>query len=238
MKLLILITLLFSRICFAENWLNKTKILNASKEAHSLKSECERVSNETCFDLGNYPSSIFSEIDLFEDDLSRPVYSKKEIDICLSESECDSIHSHKVCASDETAIKNYDLLQVYCTKVISYEQKTIKSIAIDQAKLSAYQTQKAIEEIAKQKENGIQFALKRIECGKRVIGLLVLRNSAKTLTTANVAQINQTYAPIKGLIDTGSLSTAKEQMELIIPDGMLITSEDKTDLLAEINKCL
>lgn len=239
MKYLIFSFLLFSNLAFAENWLNHSKILTASKEAYSLKADCERNSGEKCFDLGNNPSSVFSEIDVEVDDYTKPNYSKSEIESCLSFDDCDSKFAVKSCLDSlENPIKNYDLLQVYCSKFAGYDKKLEKSIGLDSVKVSALNAQKAIEAQAATKEAGIQFALKRIECGKRVIGLLVLRNSTKTLTTANVAQINTVYAPIKGLIDTGSLITAKEQMNLIVPDGTLITQEDKDELVQEITKCL
>lgn len=239
MKYLILTLVLFSNFAFAENWLNHTKILNASKEAFSLKSDCERISGERCFDIGDLPSSVFSEVDEEVDDTSKPIYSKSEMVSCVSEANCDLIFLTKVCTdSTEQLIKNYDLLEVYCSKWVGYEKKLQKTIAQDASKLAAFQAQKAIEEAARQKEASIQVALKRIECGKRVIGLLIVRNSVKVLTTAQVGQINTTYSPIKSLIETGSLVTAKEYMQAITPDGVLITEADKSDLVAEINKCL
>lgn len=240
MKKILLISLAFISITAnAENWLNKSKIIASSKEAYSLKSTCEQISGETCYDLGDYPSSVYSEVDSEVDDYLKPIYSKNEIQSCSTIQICDSIHAAKTCViNGDRSVKNYELMQVYCTRFLAYEKKTIKIIELDQSKLSAYTTQKNIETVARQKEAGIQAALKRIECGKRVIGLLVLRNSVKTLTTSNIAQINSTYAPIKGLIDTGSLNTAKEQMALIVPDGTLITTDDKNDLIAEIEKCL
>lgn len=239
MKYLILITLLFSFTVQAENWLNHSKILAGSKEAHSLKSECERISGEKCFDIGDLSSSVFSEVDEQVDDTSKPIYSKSEMVSCVSEANCDLIFLTKVCTdATESLIKNYNLLEVYCSKWVGYEKKLQKTIAQDGSKLAAFQAQKAIEEATRQKEASIQFALKRIECGKRVIGLLIVRNSTKILTTAQVSQINTTYSPIKSLIETGSLVTAKEYMQAITPDGVLITEADKTDLVAEINKCL
>lgn len=239
MKLLILSLLIFTTTLHAENWLNHTKVKSGSIEAYSLKADCERVSQEKCFDLGEYPSTVFSEVDESVEDYSKPVYSKSEVQACATNAICDSTFAVKVCTDvTESPIKNYDLKQVYCSKFLSYEQKLQKTIALDAVKLAAYQAAKVLEASAALKEAGIQGALKRIECGKRVIGLLVLRNSSKVLTTANIAQINTVYAPIKSLIETGSLVTAKEYMLAITPDGVLITEADKSDLVAEINKCL
>ena len=145
MRYFILTLVLFSNLVHAENWLNHTKILNASKEAFSLKSDCERISGERCFDLGDLPSSVFSEVDEEVDDHTKPIYSKSEMVSCVSEANCDLIFLTKVCTdSTEQLIKNYDLLEVYCSKWVGYEKKFQKTIAQDASKLTAYQTQKAI----------------------------------------------------------------------------------------------
>lgn len=240
MKYLILTVMCFLSLnLHAENWLNHSKIKSGSIEAYSLKSDCERISGERCFDLGELPSSVFSEVDEEVDDTSKPIYSKSEMVSCVSKANCDLIFLTKVCTdSTESLIKNYDLLEVYCSKWVGYEKKLQKTITQDAQKVSAWESQKAIEATGRAREMAIQTALKRIDCGKRVIGLLVVRNSTKSLTTAQIGQINSIYSPIKGLIDTGSLVTAKELMTAITPDGVLITLEDKNELLEEITKCL
>lgn len=201
MKKLILILFLFSSLVHAENWLNHSKIKSGSVEAYSLKSDCEKISGEKCYDVGVYPSSVYSEISILVDDYSKPILNQSG-------------------------------------EISGYEQKSEKSIQLDEAKLSAWQSQEAIKASERAREMAIQTAIARIECGKRVIGLLIVRNSTKSLTTGQVGQINSIYSPIKGLIDTGSLVTAKEQMLAITPDGSLIAQEDKDELLAEITKCI
>lgn len=239
MKYLILTLILFSNLASAGNWLNQSKIKLGSVEAYSLKSDCERVSGEKCFDLGDYPSSVYSEIDIQVDDYTKPNYLKADTQACLDESDCSAKFLALVCTeNDYEKIKNLDLLQVYCVKLAGYEKKNEKTIQLDSEKLSAWQSQEANKATERAREMAIQGALKRIECGKRVIGLLVVRNASKNLSTAQIGQINTVYAPIKGLIDTGSLVTAKEQMQAITPDGLLITTEDKNDLIQEITKCI
>lgn len=235
---IILLVTIFSN-SYAENWLNHSKIKSGSVEAYSLKTDCEKVSGEKCYDIGSYPSSVYSETDIEVDDYSKPTYSKIDVTSCLDEADCSAKFLAKVCSQiDYNKIKNLDLLQVYCVKLAGYEKKYEKTITLDSQKLSAWQSQEAVKASERAREMAIQTALARVECGKRVIGLLIVRNSTKSLTTAQVGQINSIYSPIKGLIDTGSLVTAKEQMQAITPDGSLITQGDKDDLLAEITKCL
>lgn len=238
-KILFFISYLVLTNCFAENWLNHSKIKAGSIEAYSLKTDCERISGESCFDLGNYPSSVFSEFDIEVDDLSKPTYSKNEVQQCSNNEECDQIHLNKICSNElESSIKNYELLEVYCSRFLGYEKKLEKTIQLDQAKFSAWQSQKANEETARLREDGIQRALKRINCGERVVALMVLRNSSKTLTTTQIGQVNQTYGMIRTLLGTGSLVTAREQMAQVAVDGVMVTSEDKSELLSETDLCI
>lgn len=238
MKYLILITLLFSNLCFAENWLNHSKILQASKEAYSLEKDCERISNEKCFDLGEYPSSVYSEIDLEVDDETKSNYSKSEVQACADSAACDLIHSTKVCLdAQEYSIKNYELLQVYCSKFLSFDKKLIKSIALDASKLSAYQAELATKATLQAKEAAIAYAQKLMACGNKVVAYMLVRNQPKALTTSQVDSLVQTYAPIKGLLETGSLTTAKEKILAVVADGVVVTEADKAALIAEIDLC-
>lgn len=69
--------------------------------------------------------------------------------------------------------------------------------------------------------------VKRIEYAKNIIGKVSYLNSKKSLTLSQVAQLSNTYAPIKGLLETGSYPTALSLIAGIVPDG-IITEEDKT----------
>lgn len=238
MKYLILTFLLFTQIAHAENWLNSSKILSGSIEAYSLKSDCERISGEKCFDLGEYPSSVYSEIDLEVDDNLKPNYSKNEVQACADSAACDLIHSTKVCSDvQESSIKNYDLLEVYCSKFLSYDKKLIKSIALDASKLSAYQAELATKATLQAKESAIAYAQKLMACGNKVVAYMLVRNQPKALTTSQVDSLVQTYAPIKGLLETGSLTTAKEKILAVVADGVVVTEADKAALIAEIDLC-
>lgn len=237
MKYLFLIMLVFTTTLHAENWLNHSKIKSGSIEAYSLKSECERISQEECFDLGEYPSSVYSEIDVEVDDTSKPIYSKNEVQSCQSSEECEAIHVSKVCSNGESSIKNLELMQVYCSKFLSYDKKTIKSIGLDQTKLAAYNLELQNKASIQAKESAIAYAQKLMACGQRVIAYMLVRNQPKQLSTAQVDLLVQTYAPIKSLLETGSLTTAAEKIEAVIADGVVITESDKTALINEINSC-
>lgn len=237
-KYLFLILSFFTLTASAENWLNHSKIKSGSIEAFSLKSDCERISQEKCFDLGDYPSSVYSEIDVEVDDNLKPNYSKNEVQACANEAACDLIHASKTCIDPlESSIKNYQLLEVYCSKFLSFDKKLIKSIALDPVKLSAYQAEQTTKATLQAKEAAIAYAQKLMACGNKVVAYMLVRNQPKALATSQVDTLVQTYAPIKGLLETGSLTTAKEKIAAVVADGVVVTEADKAALIAEIDLC-
>lgn len=236
MKYLILLFLISFNL-HASNWLNHSKIKSGSVEAYSLKSDCERISQEKCYDLESYPSSVFSEATILVDDYSKPIYDQKDTQSCSNETECTAKFVALVCSENlYQKIKNIDLLQVYCVKLAGYEKKEEKIISLDPNKVSAWESQKAIEAQKATKEAQINSAEKRMASGRRVIALMLVRNSAKGLTKPQVAQMNSLYSSIKNLLETGSLETAKEAIQAITPDGTIVTNADKEDLVNEIDK--
>ena len=88
-----------------------------------------------------------------------------------------------------------------------------------------------------QQRAAMDHARKAMECGKSAQAAMLVRNAAKNLTTDQVKQIVATYAPIKGLLDTGSLQSAIEEIQKIQADGVLVTQADKEAIIAHINQC-
>lgn len=238
MKYLILPLILFSNLVHAENWLNHSKIKSGSVEAYSLKSDCERISGEECFDLGNYPSSVFSESTVEVDDLNKPIYTKRVTYNCGEY--CQSLWNegspYTDCLAGESPILNLELKQIYCIAPNGFEKKLLNTIILDQNKVQARENQKNLENFEKQKEQEIQLAIDRMEHGRRVIAVMITRNNAKSLTPSQIQEMNNVYIGIKTLLDTGSLQTAKLLITSINPDGVLVTIQDKEALIAEINK--
>lgn len=87
-------------------------------------------------------------------------------------------------------------------------------------------------------EAAVAAKLKNMEFGKRVIAILSVRNDAKSLSAADIVSLTNTYAVIQSLLMSGSIATAKAQIEAVTPDGTLVTQDDKDALLAEINAYL
>lgn len=80
-------------------------------------------------------------------------------------------------------------------------------------------------------------AYKAIDCGKSAQALLLVRNGSKNLSTAQVKTLVSATAPIKQLLDTGSLTSALEEIQAVSADGVVITEDDKAALVNHINSC-
>jgi len=235
MKYLFLI--LFSITAQASNFIPVSSIINSNGAGYSLLSDCQKASgeNEVCVDIADQPISTYEVYTYQVDDETKPNFSKNNIEICLSIEDCQEKIKTKSCLNSEYPIFTPEL-ELYCTKIISYEQKTMKSIRQSATLLSAYIAQKALKEADELQEQKLQEKIKLIDAGKRVIALLNLRNESKALTGEQIAQMVSTFAQIKGLLETGSLKTAKYAISQVVADGVVVTNEDKTALIAELDK--
>jgi hypothetical protein len=199
----------------------------------------------------------YSEIvDKMIDDETRPIHEAKSIVVACAavlddpstteidesktlEQDCLEKEAAQICDGSQGyfKVRVADNSEVYCTKVVGYEQKVSgeKTITENATKKAAYDSSRLASE---QMEAAIASAMKAIDHGKRVIALLLVRNASKGLTTAQIEQMNSTYAEIKNLLETGSLVTAKEKIESITPDGTIVTEADKVALVLEINSFL
>ena len=239
------------------DWFPESKVNECGSIMYHEKSYCESKTGEVCFEktgedvLG---CGYFSLEDITEDDLEKPIRNKTQVTTCVESHEteldeegntvilneeiptCLSALAEKVC-SEEGADKfiNEDQTEVYCSRITGYEQKVIgKKLVIDEN----LKAQKEAEQAAKlAMENALIQAKKAMECGKNIQALLLVRNSPKQLTTAQVKEMVSIYAPIKQLLDTGSLVSAKEEILSVTADGILVTEADKVALVAEIDKC-
>lgn len=235
-----LFLLLISLNCFASNWMPLSKIQSQSSQAHQLESDCLK-SGEQCLDVGNEPEVVqlgfFSLQDAMGDDFENPIWeAESEIDPCDGESACEIANRSKACPDQYSKFIDQNFSRIYCTKIIGYSQKVIgKSFLKDETAFNSYKTQKAS---AAQLEAGVNIALKLNQCGQRVIALMLVRNQPKGLTKPQVKQLVTTYKDIMSLLQSGSLATAKDEINAVSSDGVLVTAADKIALTQEIDKCL
>lgn len=222
MRFLFLLLISFSAM--ASNWMPLSKIQSLSNQAYQLQSSCE-ATGEQCFDVGDEPQIVSLGFVSLEDN-----YLKADEQSCLDAEDCSAKFLALVCTEEDwTKIQNNDLLQVYCVKLAG------KNLVKD---LDSFNSYKASQAVLNAQKGALEQAKTLRLCGSAVMDLVLVRNATKGLTTNQVKQIVNLYAPIKGLLETGSLNSAKEEVQAVTPDGTLITEGDKTAVISAIDVCL
>jgi hypothetical protein len=203
---------------------------------------CEKQSNTLCYDAGSCPLVYCDLVDEVVN--GAPIYTVNNQQSCTLEvsegqtkTDCQLKLEALVCDENFEAILREDLLEVRCTRLDGYEQVLTgrKVLQSNPTKFATYQAQQAAQA---QMRAALAQARRLRECGNNVIDLLLVRNAPKNLSTAQVKQIVSTYSSIQALLQSGSLNSAKEEIQAVEADGILVTNEDKTALVAEIDKCL
>lgn len=221
MKYLFLI--IFSFAASASNWVPIEKIESRSLEAYQLEASCPGK----CLDIGDEPEALKQGFVSLENDWG----PEQEVEACDGQMLCQSALEAKTCEGNLQKFIDQAFTKVYCVQLLG------KKLVVDSAGFASYKIAQAQSAAL---SNAKAAAKKLRECGQGVMDLVLVRNSQKqpTLTTAQVKQVVTVYAPIKGLLETGSLNSAKEEVQAVVPDGVLVTSADKVAIIGAIDACL
>lgn len=237
MKYLILILISFS--AFGENWMPHSKILEGSIAGHQLKSSCENISGEQCFDVGDETEAVekgfFSLTNELVDDLNSPIWgSRSLIETCLDEENCKSIHSLKQCYNGDQSYYSVEDLEVWCNKITGYNKKESgkKIFEIDQVALSNYHLAKSAQ--AQVNDLISRGSKARSDCQK-VLDLVGGFNLLPGRTTDQAGEMVSTFAQAKQHLQDGRPAAAKAAIIAIPVDGVLVTQSIK-DLALDILK--
>lgn len=87
----------------------------------------------------------------------------------------------------------------------------------------------------KTSEEDIALRIRRIQFGQRLVAIMSIRNDAKNLTGAQIVQLVADFSSINTAWLNGSIATSRALVDAITPDETLITTADKTAILAEID---
>jgi len=88
---------------------------------------------------------------------------------------------------------------------------------------------------ADEQEQEIELRVKRIQFGQRLIAIMSIRNDAKDLNPSQIVELVATFQTINTAWLNGSIATSRAIIDALTPDEELITSADKTAILAEID---
>ena len=195
--------------------------------------EEREVAGKECKDLPEEQCVCFDGLDVISaeliDNMVIDFIRKENAVSCLDEADCLAKEAEQVCTLGRVIRTESE---VYCA--IEVLKADGKKLVVSEEKKAA---REAAEEIKAAQDAALASALKAMDCGKSAQAAMLVRNAAKNLTTAQVKQIVAAYAPIKGLLDTGSLQSAIEEIQAIQADGVLVTEADKEAIIAHINQC-
>lgn len=242
MKFFILFLISFS--VFAD-WIPESKINECGSKMYSDSLDCSRSSQESCYEKTGediHGCGYFYLEPVYVEDETKPTYTEYGHFTCTNDPEENelppcSLAPEFTCSQGGEVISESDGDNVtrFCKRQDGYELKLSHKILMINETLKTQKKNEAAAKLAM--ENAINAAKKAMDCGKQVQALLLVRNAPKQLTTAQIKQMVEIYAPIKQLLDTGSLVSAKEEIQSVTADGVLVTEADKTALIAEIDKC-
>lgn len=223
MKMIFLFLILFSFNSFA-GYVAGSKINVCDRTDYIDTVLCQESEGEACYKVpeDSGECGIFKLKDIYGT-------TKFDEESCSGKTVCELLLTEKVCGVGRWPLIDAEYTEVYCVEVVG------KEMVIDVAVKTQKDAQKAQ---AKALEDAIQIAQNLRQCGERVVALMLVRNQPKNLTTAQVKSLVATYSPIKELLESGSLVSAKEEINAVAADGLLVTNGDKAALTAEINKCL
>ena len=237
-----LITAILFLLCFSvfANYIPQSKVdgnLHNGLTVSSKIDRCEKSYSESCVKIPfDYNHNYHILIDEMIDDVSSPVYTKTNVELCTDEADCLTKESEKECLDGEIVIRVAENTEVYCSKFIRYNQIASgnKIVIEDVDKKAVYESTEALIEAD---EMAMLAANESLKCGKKVIARMLLLNSLKDLTKAQVKQFVKGYGDIKDLLETGSLESAREDIVASVPDGTVLTDQDKTIIIQELDGC-
>ena len=128
-----------------------------AKTTYTDKAACEATEGWDCFDPTPCKGDICKVVQKMVDDLDRPIRSKSNVQDCSTEQDCRTLVSNPAyCASGETPLyspKNNQVgFEAYCSKVVAYEKKQVKTLEVDPVLKAAADGKVAEEQLKRQQE--------------------------------------------------------------------------------------
>ncbi len=195
MKYLILILMIFSVNVFAD-YMSRADILDCNKldkVAYPKLKTCQKV-HADCMQI---PESVVknceinSEQDTQVDDITKPKFTKNEIEVCSDQADCETKNGVKTCIDiDEQVLMAQDFSEIYCSKPNGFNQMTVKQIRVDATKKAADDALKANELIKTDNRNTNRSQMR---------GLISSLNAGTDLTAAQRRKLDLLI--IRKLID-------------------------------------
>lgn len=127
---------------------------------------------------------------------------------------------------------------VYLFGDISIYKVLNNEVVVDSAQESAYTVIRNAEIAKENFEAEIAKKQADMRFGERIIAMVRISGEVKNLSDAQKNIIKSSMTSIDSELHDGRIKAAKVLIEAITPDGVLVTSADKSMVLSEINTYL
>lgn len=229
MKLLILI--LLSSSTFAGNYIPKSKVGDCTQKTVYT---APQGADDILVPVG-YNCNTHIIVDEMIDDITKPVNSKSETQVCADQASCEALNSTKTCIDPlEKVIMAADFSEIYCSKFLHFAKKLSgrKIVVEDATKKAAFD---AAEAIKKAQADALSTRLKDMAFGKDLYASIQLLNISRGLTKAQRRQIRADFGTMREDLYDGNICDMRVDLVALVPDGVLIRAADKTSILAKID---
>ena len=138
MKILILFFLFFSLNVFA-NYMSEVDMFDCNKIGRKIYGKLKTCQKEHVDCVAFSPCETTSRQDTQVDDITKPKFTKSEIEVCSDQADCETKNGIKTCIDiDEQVLMAQDFSEIYCSKPNGFDQMTVSMIREDAAKKAAW----------------------------------------------------------------------------------------------------
>lgn len=249
MKLLLTISILIFSGVASANF--ATFAQKDSTRYTTLKSCQEKNPGVTCFDFSGVDPRTVEVKQVFQNDTDKPIMKAKyNMTACNTAAECgeaidalnlpEGDHS-SYCdqgAEDMVTFSENSLMpgwSFYCTSVIGYEQTQVESLVVNNDLKAQFA---ASDQIAQAKQSAKDQIEKNILFARDLKKEISIINLSRGLTTTQIQTFVDSFESINRLLDAGAIQTARVSINGLTPDGTIMRAEDKTAIIALIDKYL
>lgn len=239
----ILITITTARA----QWVRESEILSKNWTSVSRRAACPGA----CYKVPVGSNPAFVELqEVMVNDLTKPVWSKTDVVACeavaddpatteVDESktlleDCQEKLAALDCTGKGEAIRAADNSEVYCSRLLRYEQKPAgyqRAVVNETLK-----TQWEAERAAKRAEReAVQSQIKDMNFGRSLYASVQLLNKGKGLSKAQRRQLRQDLKTMRDDLLDGNICDVRADLVALPANGTTIREEDKTVLLAKID---
>lgn len=234
MKYFILI-MLFCFQSFAQkgSWRDLENLKNS--KAYWTKAICQNTVGNQC---GN-SIDLRREMKGLVDNLDSPKFLKVDQATCIDQESCQTLLEALDCLPhdpDAFGMIAIDFSEVYCAVPNGFNK--MDGIVPDPQGIIDADNADVIKVAKDLEEANIKLVKNKMECGRSVLALLVIRNVPKGLTRDQKKTMKNTYRDVKEFLELGSLQEAKEEIQDSIVDGIIVTDADKSAMIIKIDECL